>query len=79
MSRSDSDKKRPCIVCGAAAQLKDGIVPEIVLVSVALHGMAAGAIPGGRPSLCAEHDLVRVILLDTLQREHTQAGEPLAS
>jgi hypothetical protein len=70
---------RPCIVCGACAQLTEEMTPEIVVMGVLLHGMAAGAIPGGRPSLCPEHDLVRAMLLATLDHERAQTPEILSS
>jgi hypothetical protein len=72
---------RHCIVCSACAQLKAEMTPEIVVMGAVLHGMAAGAIPGARPSLCPEHDLVRAMLLATLdhERANESAGEPLRS
>jgi hypothetical protein len=66
---------RHCIVCGACAQLKEEVTPEIVIIGAVLHGMAAGAIPGARPSLCPEHDLVRAMLLATLDRAHAESTE----
>jgi hypothetical protein len=70
---------RPCIVCGACAQLKEGVTPEVVVVGAVLHGMAAGAIPGARPSLCPAHDLVRAILCSTVERIGEGTDRSLAS
>jgi hypothetical protein len=64
-----------CIVCGACAQLTEGVTPEIVVIGAVLHGMAAGAIPGARPSLCPEHDLVRAMLLATLDQADAAVAE----
>lgn len=73
-------RPRSCIVCGACDQLKSEMTPEIVVLGAVLHGMAAGAIPGGKPSLCPEHDLVRAMLLATLDQAHTEVtGEVLSS
>jgi hypothetical protein len=62
---------RPCLVCGLVEQLAQGVTTEVVLVAAILHGVAAGAIPGARPSLCPEHDLVRTILAQTVQSSET--------
>jgi hypothetical protein len=66
----------PCMVCALVREMNRGTTPEVAIVCAILHGVAASSIAGGRPRLCDEHDVIRVVLLDHVAHAEDSAGLP---